>query len=56
MKRFKSICSAINKWFNRFVQKGSDSPFFEYLTKYFILTGMGFNLGLSIIILISLFK
>jgi hypothetical protein len=56
MKKFKSICKVIDTWFNKFVQKGSESKFLEYTVKYLIACGIGFNLVLTIIILLSIFK
>ena len=55
MKKIKSILSAINNWFNRFIQKGGEKPFLEYLIKYLMACGIGFNVVLVIVILMTIF-
>lgn len=48
MNRVKSILSNTDKFFNGFVQKGSNNTFFEYLVKYLLACGIGFNIFLII--------
>ena len=54
MKKIKSILSAINNWFDRFVQNGGDIVFLEYLIKYLMACGIGANIAFIILIIYQL--
>ena len=46
---------AIDEWFNRFIGKGGQKPFLEYLIKYLMACGIGVNAVGVVFILIFIF-